>query len=874
MKKYKLILLLFFLLINPFLFSQNSYEKKFVTVIPGPEYEAGWLHKIFFGAHWRDLWITPVQVEILDLAKFDGGLIPLEKGGGYQTKSLKLEGKDGRIWKFRSVNKDPKKVLPDELQESLVADIIQDQISTSNPLAPLIVAPFLDSIGILQSKPTLVLMPDDEKLGEFRNEFTGLLGMIELHPDEPEDPGDAGFKDAEKVSGTYKLFEKLEKNRDQKVNSIEFLKARLVDIYLGDWDRHTDQWRWARYDEGEEKIWYPIPRDRDQAFSKFEGLFPSIASYLTPQLTNFGYSYPQVEDITWNGRFLDRRFLSEINKKDWDSVTAFVHNRLTDNLITYAVKQLPPEYYEKAADELISKLKSRRDRLIDFSNEYYEFVNEIVEIFCSEKDDYVEINRINDEETEIAVYKLNKENEGKTDEPLYYRIFDNNLTEEIRINLLDGDDKVVINGDVNCSPLVRVIGGEGKDELEDNSKVSGYFLSVTPFPDAKTKAVMYDHGNKTEIKYGAGTYWNKDEFIEPETDQEKYEPQLRDRGTDWIYKPVLGFNSDDGIIIGSGLKLKSYNFRMEPLEYSIDFSGAYAFYPKSYILSVNADFYSAVKGAVLNLDLYLTELSLTKYYGYGNETDYDKNLEAAGYYQLNQELLRIHPTLKFPLIGNISAGFGFSYDYSDISLRNDTLLNNFKNSRYGLNTLKLGGTSAFFELDSRDVAANPLKGIYIKLSGSFYPDIFNNRSSFVKAGFDARTYLTTSFITDITLALRGGGEKLFGTYPFFKAAFLGGGNNLRGYNRERFSGDASLFGQAELRFFLTNLKLIINGRFGIFGFAETGRVFTEHSSSEKWHPSYGGGFWVSYLDRAVNLNLALANSKETIVFYFLTRFMF
>jgi hemolysin activation/secretion protein len=137
-----------------------------------------------------------------------------------------------------------------------------------------------------------------------------------------------------------------------------------------------------------------------------------------------------------------------------------------------------------------------------------------------------------------------------------------------------------------------------------------------------------------------------------------------------------------------------------------------------------------------------------------------------------------------------------------------------------------------------------------------------------------RSYHTANFITDATLALRAGGEKIFGTYPFFKSAFLGGGDNLRGYNRERFSGDASLFGQAELRFYLTDLKLIINGRFGFFGFAETGRVYIENDNSEKWHSSYGGGLWVSYLNRAVNLNLALANSEETLIFYFLTRFMF
>ena len=870
MNKRKFIFLFLLLVISPLSLTQITYEKKYVNIIPGPEYEAGWLHKIFFGAHWRNLWTTPVQAEVLDLEKFAGGLSPLEKGGGFQTKSLRFQGNDGRIWKFRSLNKDPKKVLPPELQESLVADILQDQISTSNPLAPLVVAPFLDSLGILQSKPTLVLLPDNEKLGEFRNEFGNLLGMIEEHPDEDS----PGYESAEKVSGTLKLFETLGEKREHKVNRLEYFKARLVDIFLGDWDRHSDQWRWARYDIGEEKTWYPIPRDRDQAFSKYDGLFPAIASYLTPQLTNFGYSYPQVEDITWNGRFVDRRFLTEIDKKSWDSVTVFVHSKLTDELIIHAVSQLPPAYYETAGKELISKLKSRRDRLIEFSNKYYEFVNEIVDIYCSEKDDYIEVNRLSDDETEISVYKLDKDTGIRKDRALYFKKFDNNITEEFRIYLFDGDDKVVINGNVDRSPLVRVIGGNGADELEDNSVVNGYFLSVIPIPDAENKTIIYDEGNKTKVNFNAGTCWDNNKYPEPKDEIEKYEPKLRDRGNDWIYKPVIGFNSNDGFIIGSGFVLKSYNFRMDPLEYRLNFSGAYATSPKSYIISFNGDFYSVVKGALFNFDFYLTELSLTNYYGYGNETYYDKDRDKDDYYQLKQELLSIYPSLKFPLSENLSAGLGLSYNYSDILLKNDTLLTDFINGSYGLNSLKLGGAHTSLGFDSRDNPDNPYSGFYFKVSGSYYPEILDNKSSFIKGGLDVRSYHTANFITDATLALRAGGEKIFGTYPFFKSAFLGGGDNLRGYNRERFSGDASLFGQAELRFYLTDLKLIINGRFGFFAFAETGRVFIEHDDSEKWHPSYGGGLWVSYLNRAVNLNLALANSEETLIFYFLTRFMF
>jgi len=873
MKKRKFLLFFFFFLLSIYNILPQSYEKKYVTVIPGKEYEAGWLHRLFFGDHWRDLWTTPLKVEVLDLNNFGGGLTPIEKGGGYQTKSLRLKSKDGTIWKFRSINKDPKKVLPEELQESLVADILQDQISTSNPLAPLIVAPILDSLNILQAKPKVILMPDDEKLGEFREEFANLLGMIEIHPQEAEEGG-PGFENADKVSGTYKLLEKIEEERDHKVNAKEYLKARLVDIFLGDWDRHTDQWRWAKYDVGDVNIWSPIPRDRDQAFSKYDGIFPAIASYLTPQLTNFGYSYPQVEDITWNGRYLDRRFLSELTKETWDSVTALVYNKLTDDLIEHAVKQLPKEFFEKAGEEIIAKLKSRRNKLKEFSDDYYEFINQVVDIYCTIKKDYVEIKRISNNETEVNIYKLDKDTGDKEEPLIYHKTFDNNLTEEIRIHLLDDDDKVVINGNVDESPLIRVIGGKGKDVVEDNSKVNGNFLYITPIPDAENKTIVYDDGKETKINYGPGTCWDNDEYPDPVKDEEKYEPGPRDRGSDWIYLPEAGYNSNDGVILGSGFILNSYNFRTEPIEYKIIFTAAYAFNPESYIFSFNGDFYSIVKGGLVNLDLYLTELSLTDYYGYGNETDFDEELYDDDYYQLNQQLLKIHPSLKFPLIKNVPGTLGISYDYSDISLRNDTLLSGFKSGKHGLDDFKLFGIHPSIEFDTRDVPANPYNGLYLKLSGAWYPEVFDENTSFVKGGFDIRSYFTANVLTDVTLALRGGGEKLFGTYPFFKAAFLGGGDNLRGYNRERFSGDASLFGQAELRFFLSELTLLIRGKFGLFGFAETGRVFTRHDNSKKWHPSYGGGIWLSYLDRLLNFNFAVASSEETYVLYFLSRFMF
>lgn len=72
-----------------------------VTVIPGAEYKSSWLHNIFFGKHWRELWTTPIRVPVLDLNKYAGGLTAIKRGGGFQTKSLHFKGNDGKFYKFR-----------------------------------------------------------------------------------------------------------------------------------------------------------------------------------------------------------------------------------------------------------------------------------------------------------------------------------------------------------------------------------------------------------------------------------------------------------------------------------------------------------------------------------------------------------------------------------------------------------------------------------------------------------------------------------------------------------------------------------------------------------------------------------------------------
>ena len=57
-------------------FSARGDPPSQVVVEAGKRYRASWLTRLFLGQQWRDLWTTPMELPVLDLASFDGGLTP------------------------------------------------------------------------------------------------------------------------------------------------------------------------------------------------------------------------------------------------------------------------------------------------------------------------------------------------------------------------------------------------------------------------------------------------------------------------------------------------------------------------------------------------------------------------------------------------------------------------------------------------------------------------------------------------------------------------------------------------------------------------------------------------------------------------------
>jgi hypothetical protein len=333
-----------------------------ITTTIGADYASGGLHRWLLGSGYRDIWTTPVRVPVLDLANTAGGLTPEREGGGTQTSSLRFSGADGREYVFRSIRKDPTEVLPAGLRESALSGLIEDQMSTALPVGALLVSPILDAVGVLHARPTFVVLPDDPRLGEFRREFGGVVGLFEERPRDDDDPA-RSFAGAERVESTEKLRDELEEDPDIRVDAEAFLEARLLDVFLGDWDRHQDQWRWALIaNGGGPKRWMPIPRDRDQAFVRFDGVALAMARQIAPQLVKFGPDYPRTVGATWNGRDVDRELLVSLERPAWQESAARLQGLLTDEVLERAVALLPGRSWRGPPSSPPSRRAATRSR--------------------------------------------------------------------------------------------------------------------------------------------------------------------------------------------------------------------------------------------------------------------------------------------------------------------------------------------------------------------------------------------------------------------------------------------------------------------------------------------------------------------------------
>ncbi len=450
--------------------------------------------------------------------------------------------------------------------------------------------------------------------------------------------------------------------------------------------------------------------------------------------------------------------------------------------------------------------------------------------------------------------------DGKKSENAYFqRKFYKKDTKEVRIYLYNGDDSVLISGEQAKGIKIRVIGGEGVDLVDDSQGGSVYFA---------------DSSGQNKLIKGRSSKFDPRPYEPPNISSRKYvvksdNPLLtyRDWGRYTAPQIFPGFSSDIGLLLGGGFISTGYGFRKFPYSDYHNLKVGYATEPKSGILDYYGDFRRSNSLLFGTVSVLLSGLEFLRFYGYGNETQASQSDD---FHEIRHRVLSVFPAVHFTFSPTVDAFGGLQLKYNTATDNPDTLLG--MQQPYGYRNFGQLGIRLGISWDTRDPSNANTSGFRASVEGFVYPKILSADSTF--SGIEGSTAAYISLAKPLILALSVGGKKIFGEFPYTEAAYIGGVSSLRGFHKNRFAGDASLFGRAELRLVLGKAIFVIPGEYGLFGLADVGRVYVDGESSKKWHPAYGGGLFFSVLDLATVFSLSVAMSEEGTYIYFKAGFAF
>ena len=618
-----------FILISNDCFSQSSTDNEDTVIAAGPQYHKTKFHQWLWGSNRRKEWTVRVKVPLFRLDKFEGELHPYKEGGGNETKSLHLRTSTGKEYTLHSIDKSRSDVVLPQFKNTFVEDIIKDGVSMSYPYGAFALAEMQKAAGIYHTLPQLVYVPKQPALDTFNTKFGDDLYLFEQRFD-----GD--WSDADNLGNpryftdTDDLQELLVKDGKSQSAQFEFIKARLFDMLIADWDRHEDNWKWGSSDTVN-ATYYPIPRDRDQAFYTHDGF---LIDKILPAtglgyMQNFDYKVHDMKTFNYEEADMDRFFANEMTKADWLKAAKLLQQQLTDSVIRLSIQQLPPEVYAISGEELISKLEVRRKYIPQYAEKYYAFLAKEVEITGSRRNEYFEVSKRDDSITLVNIFLLT--DTGKPGTPVYSRKFYTSETNEIRLFGIDGSDVYAIKGTGN-KMRVRIIGGPARDSIaadKNYQKIFIYDNENNAFNISKAKFRLSKDSSVHNFKYHNYKY-NSSGFT-----------------------PSFFYNNEDRFYIGIGYQFTKHTWRKEPFAWKQSFNIHYSLSQNAFSVNYSALFPTVIKKWDWEIFGDYDAIRWTNFFGPGNDSQ--QRINDISYYRLRTRELLAGSTLSRQLKKNTFA---------------------------------------------------------------------------------------------------------------------------------------------------------------------------------------------------------------------------
>ncbi len=814
---------------------QNKYPSilpKDTLVAANNSFGASALKKLFLGEQYRKTWTTKVNAPIIDLAHTYGGLTPEKKGGGMSSNTLRTIAPDGKEYVIRSINKDYTKLVDEKFSQLKLMNIMKDQNSASHPYGALMIPSLSKAAGIYYNTPSLVFLKKQKQLGNFNPFFPEQLYILEQRPDGKKWKDYEQYGKPDDIISYNDLLKKLKEKKSHYVDQNWVLKSRLFDLFIHDWDRHDDQWRWATFEYSDSTVYRPIPRDRDQVFYKFEGIIPWYAStFLIKKFKTMRPKIADVKNLSYNARYFDRYFLNQLSWEEWKDQISKIQINETDSIIENSINALPKEVIP-LNKEIPSILESRRNDLMRAGKKLYDFLAEEVDIPGSNDEDKFIIEKNDDGSMTVSqIIPRDK----KSDIYKYHRTFYPDETNEVRIYGLSDKDTFLIKGADKCKITLRIIGGDGKDIIENNTKGNNIY-AYDMIDGIKMEGNKVKDKTKDDVEINR---YNRKEFA-----YNKNLPLLR-----------FGYTKDDGIWIGGAFNRTVQGWRHDP----------YKSKQKYYFLAApkHQDAYRlGFEGTYLNIfgkiDFKPTASvdfpSIQNFFGYGNESK--NNATTKEYNWVSLKSIKIAPFFIAQTYNeNISIQLAPTYEtYKIVSKNNrvaeDPVLGFNKNEleRKDFTGFEIIQKTSVIDGEGSNPSLNPTNGFSFT---AFMKYQYNtkDKDKVWTYGANNQFYFTISNYPKIIFAHNIGFESMHGNAEFYQYPNLGNINHLRGYRKNRYRGNTSFYNNMDLRVGLWDWKNhYVPANIGFLLGHDVGRVWLDHEKSKDWHQSFTIGAWFDILD--------------------------
>ena len=656
--------------------NEDKYDDTFppaetASVYTAEEIDKSGFFKSLWGERYRKYYGTEVTAPTVNLDTLFGGLKPVRKGGGHQSKSLRLRAKDGREYVMRALRKESdlylqamvfqNQYLIDDLKDSYLREFLSDFYTGANPYAPFTVGRLSDAVNLYHTNPELYYIPKQTALGQFNIDFGNELYMIEEHAGDGHELESFGF--SKELKSTDTMFDNLRDDEKYAIDTDLYLRARLFDMVIGDWDRHVDQWRWAEFKDKESgKITYrPVPRDRDMAFSNMgDGFLMNIATRIIPGLRIMEGYKEEIRNVKgFNSSpftyVLDVALLNDTDREEWLEQAAFIQEHLTAKVIDEAFQNFPEEVRDDTVDNIKQILLSRVKHLTETANQYYDIMNKYVVVTGTDKDDWFDIEYRKDE-IDITGYRII---DGEKAKQFYKHTVYKNVTKEVWIYGLDDDDVFKVSGSNDSGIKLRLVGGQNND-IYDVGEGKGTYIY-----DYKSKKNTLKDVSSAKVRLTDGY------------DVNTYRPQkFRSSSNETI--PTIGFNPDDGVKLGIGNTYTFNGFRQNPYTQQHYTGLSYYFATSGIEFEYRGEFANVFNKANLEIAARFTSPNFAvNFFGFGNETENEDDELDFDFNRVRIQTLRFAPSLVWRSQLGAKLRLGIHYENIDVEQTEDRFIDTF-----------------------------------------------------------------------------------------------------------------------------------------------------------------------------------------------------